>query len=149
MFLHKNVRRNRLECRFGAEYRGKNPVFFTDYFYRIFFGRYLIFSSNSLDFSRGKNPMNSRENFGAITDSFLQHLRDSDGLRRRVHTKLPLARAQVPLRRTWLDGSCHCWPVQRIPRACSPAASRTLSRPLSREGPLQRQGRQTDCRAHL
>ena len=27
VFLHENVRRNRLECRFGAEYRGKNQVF--------------------------------------------------------------------------------------------------------------------------
>ena len=30
----KNVRRNRLECRFGAEYRGKNPVLFTGFFPR-------------------------------------------------------------------------------------------------------------------
>ena len=29
VLIHKNVRRNRLECRFGAEQRGKNPVFFT------------------------------------------------------------------------------------------------------------------------
>ena len=34
MFLHKNVRRNRLEYRFGAEYRGKNPVLFTGFFPR-------------------------------------------------------------------------------------------------------------------
>ena len=34
VFLHKNVRRNRLECRFGAEYRGKNPVLFTGFFPR-------------------------------------------------------------------------------------------------------------------
>ena len=34
VFLHKNVRRNRLECRFGAEYRGKSPVFFTGFFPR-------------------------------------------------------------------------------------------------------------------
>ena len=27
-----NVRRNRLECSFGAEYRGENPVFFTGFF---------------------------------------------------------------------------------------------------------------------
>ena len=32
MFLHKNKRRNRLECRFGAVCREKNPVFFTGFF---------------------------------------------------------------------------------------------------------------------
>ena len=32
VFLHKNVRRNRLECRFGAEHRGKKPVFFAGFF---------------------------------------------------------------------------------------------------------------------
>ena len=32
VFLHKYVRRNRLECRFGAEYRGESPVIFTGFF---------------------------------------------------------------------------------------------------------------------
>ena len=31
VFLHRNVRRNRLECCFGAEYRGKNLVLFTGF----------------------------------------------------------------------------------------------------------------------
>ena len=41
VFLHKNVRKNRLECRLGAEYRGENPVFFAGYFPRFlgFFSR--------------------------------------------------------------------------------------------------------------
>ena len=30
--IHKNVRRNRVQCSFGAEYREKNPVFFTGFF---------------------------------------------------------------------------------------------------------------------
>ena len=39
MFIPKIIRRNRVECRSGAEYQGKNPVFFTGFFpwrYRIF-----------------------------------------------------------------------------------------------------------------
>ena len=35
VFLRKNVRRNRLECRFGAEYRGENPVLFTAIFREV------------------------------------------------------------------------------------------------------------------
>ena len=34
VFLNKNVRRNRLECRFRAEYQGENPVFFSGFFPR-------------------------------------------------------------------------------------------------------------------
>ena len=34
VFRHRNVRRNRLECRFGAEHQGENPVLFTRFFPR-------------------------------------------------------------------------------------------------------------------
>ena len=50
VFLYKNVHRNRLECCFGAEYRGKNPVIF----YLIFSERYRIFPSFSRIFAEGK-----------------------------------------------------------------------------------------------
>ena len=42
VFLHKNVRRNRLECRFRAERRGKSCIL-----YQIFPKRYRIFPSFS------------------------------------------------------------------------------------------------------
>ena len=48
VFLHKNVRRNRLECRFGAVCRGKNPVFFTGFFPGAGGGRYRIFPEEKI-----------------------------------------------------------------------------------------------------
>ena len=47
VFLHKNVRRNRLEYRFRAEWRGKSCIF-----YQIFPERYRIFPSFSRIFSQ-------------------------------------------------------------------------------------------------
>ena len=65
VFLHKNVRRNRLECSFGAEYRGENPLFFSGFFPR---GTCPTgYSPRFPEFSPGKNPANLRGKSGAIT----------------------------------------------------------------------------------
>ena len=62
MFLHKKVRRNRLECQFGVEYRGKIRYYLLDFFREVQ-NISLVF----LDFSRGKKPAYSRGKSSAIT----------------------------------------------------------------------------------
>ena len=65
MFLHKYAHRNKLECRFEAEYRGKNPEY---YYISPDFSREVQDISLVLqDFSRGKNPAISRGKTSAIT----------------------------------------------------------------------------------
>ena len=63
VFLHISVRRNRLQCRFGAEYRGENPVFFTGFFQggTRYFPRFIGFfpREKSGEFE-GENPVLSR-----------------------------------------------------------------------------------------
>ena len=70
VFLHKNVRRNRLECRFGAEYRGENQVFFTRFFQGVT-GYFPCFTG----FFRGKNPAplkNPANSRGVLLSDFWQ-----------------------------------------------------------------------------
>ena len=55
--IHKNVRRNRVECRFGAEYQGEIRYFSTGFFQVV-----PDFWIEIPDFSRGKNPANLRGN---------------------------------------------------------------------------------------
>ena len=53
--IHKNVRRNRVECRFGAEYQGEIRYFSTDFFRVV--PDFLI---EIPGFSGGKNPAKLR-----------------------------------------------------------------------------------------
>ena len=73
MLIHKNVRRNRVECRFGAEYKGEHPVGFTlifprgtgfpprdtRFFLEDFPSIYRIFSEEKIRQNRGRNPIPS------------------------------------------------------------------------------------------
>ena len=51
VYLHKNMRRNRLECRFGAEYLENTGR------YRIFPSFYRIFFEGKILRIRGRNPV--------------------------------------------------------------------------------------------
>ena len=73
VFLHKNVRRNRLKYLFGAVCRGKNRYFSPDFFREV-----PDFALYILDFFRGKNQAKSRGKSCTITNAISNQLTKSD-----------------------------------------------------------------------
>ena len=96
MFLHKNVRRIRLACHFGAVCQEKNPVFFTG-----FFPGGTGFSPRFTGFFTRKNPVKR----GKITGFFTRKNPVKRGENPVLsHIAGPLCKRDAQVLRLW---SCH------------------------------------------